>query len=102
MPDSPERSESTREQIVRDVLHRMLVQPDYIFLAMYQKLSIWAGDAEGRHPEARRCRLFHLLIGSTPDKFVDLFDLPGEDSIVKFAEGVLLPMTQPAARELRE
>jgi hypothetical protein len=42
----------------------------------------------------REYRLYHALIGSTPNPADALFDLPGEDSVVTFAEDVLLPATQ--------
>lgn len=40
--------------------------------------------------ERSRYRLYHALIGSTPGEDADLFDFPGEDSVLLFAEKELL------------
>ncbi|MFH1178570.1 MAG: hypothetical protein V1711_02530 [bacterium] len=43
-----------------------------------------------KYPDARSRRLWHLLIGSTPPPGIDMNmeDYPGNDSIVRFIEGL--------------
>ncbi len=41
-------------------------------------------ELQRRHPDARQCRLFHLLMGSTFPTGITYFDFPGDDSVEKF------------------
>jgi hypothetical protein len=79
----------------------MAEQTDDVFDMLDERITEWAEEIEKRNSHCRRYRLFHLLIGSTPDKpgggtveSIDCFDFPGEDSVVLFVERILLPMMQ--------
>lgn len=45
------------------------------------------------HPDYQKYRLYHLLVGSTPEKDVDKFDFPGRDSVEEFLD----PKEKPEA-----
>lgn len=52
-------------------------------------------ELQKRHPDYQSYRLYHLLIGSTPqnEQSVPLFDFEGDDSIEKFVREY--PKNQP-------
>ncbi|GEM_PF-4279405 len=45
------------------------------------------------HPDYQQYRLYHLLVGSTPEKDADKFDFPDEDSIENFLDPKEKPET---------
>ena len=57
---------------------------------LYNSISEFALGLEKKHPDARSRRLWHLLIFSTPlpGMNMNMEDYPGEDSIVRFIEGL--------------
>lgn len=53
--------------------------------ALHKLTYEYPTDLEKKYPNARKYRLFHLLIGSTAtSKECEYFDLPGEGSIEKY------------------
>lgn len=43
-----------------------------------------ANFLKDKYPDYNDYRLYHLMIGSTPEKVLPFFDFPGEDSIMNF------------------
>ncbi len=52
--------------------------------AGYDECVSFAKKLLEKYPDARKYKLLHLLIGSTPSDDVTKFDFPGEDSIETF------------------
>jgi len=57
---------------------------------LYDSVRNFALGLEQKYPDVRSRRLFHLLIRSTPQSGINMNmeDYPGEDSIVRFIEGL--------------
>lgn len=55
---------------------------------VHQTIVDWCRAIEEKYPDAREYTLFHTLIGSTPPPGLTKFDLPGDDSVMKFADSL--------------
>ncbi len=54
----------------------------------YEKLYEFAEKLKAKHEDYKDYRLYHFLIGSTPDRELPKIDFPGEDSIEKFIDSL--------------
>ena len=56
-----------------------------VMMEIYNKIYDLANQLQMKYPDARKYYLFHIIIGSTPERknCSAGFDFPGEDSIVK-------------------
>lgn len=50
------------------------------------RVNEWAENMKRKNPNAYHSALFHAMYGSTAFEGVDQFDLPGEDSVLAFAD----------------
>ena len=50
----------------------------------YEEMVKFVKQLKEKHPDYSECRLYHLLVGSTPKGECRRFDFDGEDSIENF------------------
>lgn len=56
----------------------------------YNRSAEFARELQKKYPDYKRYRVWHVLIGSTPDESgIIEEDFPGEDSVIDFLEKVL-------------
>jgi|GEM_PF-3556151 len=91
-PSSQEEPVKNNEVFLKnlhDILSQAFENAEDI-MVFYHAVTDFALGLEEKYPDARSRILFHLLIGSTPTPGVDMNmeDYTGEDSIVRFIEGL--------------
>jgi len=79
---SPEEKTAAKE--AKKNLQKWSTRENYFFSEAYQKVDTYLLTKYGK--DCRRYKMYHFLAGSTPPKSADLFDFPGEDSLVLFLE----------------
>jgi hypothetical protein len=91
-PTSPQEKPAKNNEAFIKNLHDILSQAyknAEDMMKLYASVSNFASGLEQKYPDARSRRLFHLLISSTPGpEDNNMEDYPGEDSIVRFIEGL--------------
>lgn len=102
-PPSPaERAERKRNMLAEkmaalgfepgqiDILNKLNAQREawgpQAYEYVNERVMQWYKDLPQKHPDAYEHALVHAMYGSTAFQGVTKFDLPGEDSVLKFAD----------------
>ncbi len=91
--ESPERPKLSFEELeakIRDFKNHHISLPDEEIFDIQNKIAKYAKDLEEKYPDARKHRIFHVLIGSS-ENCSDMIkeDFPGEDSVESFIDNLL-------------
>ena len=85
-PNNFEKSRQEQEDnLVKEVREKMglLFQKD--ILGFHNKIVDKAEELKSKYPDYESCRMYHVLVGSTPVMSdMNYFDFPVGDSVVEF------------------
>ena len=89
----PKKEGAENNDVLLKHLHDALLQAfekSESAMKLHDSITDFALGLEQKYPDARSRRLWHLLVSSTPspDAEMNMEDYGGEDSIVRFIEGL--------------
>jgi hypothetical protein len=65
---------------------------------IYLRIFEFSKYLEGKYPECKKYRLFHVLIGSSIPKECDKSDFEGNDSILSFLDSLIEEYLKPSSK----